>query len=250
MKVCLVQTDIYWEQKEANYASIEEKLAELDENVDWIILPEMFTTGFSVRNSALPEHPETTTYRWMQQQAKRFDAVVSGSFIAKDADGTKNSLLSVSSNGIENKYDKRNLFSFGGEDELIVPGDTKSSFLIKGFKCLGLICYDLRFPEWARFGNPEYDCLFFVANWPETRKEHWVALLKARAIENQCYVVGVNRIGVDGVGLSYSGNSVVFDYEGKEIVSLGSEDAIGVVELNLEKLNEFRSSVPFLKDIK
>ena len=185
----------------------------------------------------------------MKQQALRLNAVVSGSFITKDNDGVKNSLLSVAAKGILSKYDKQNLFSFGGESELFTKGDSKSITRVKDFDCLGLICYDLRFPETSRYGKPPYDCLFYVANWPAQRSDQWLALLKARAIENQCYVIGVNRVGEDATGLLYNGNSVVFDFAGNELLNLLSNDTIQVVELDKQKLLEYRSKLPFLKDI-
>ena len=249
MKVCLLQTDIFWEQKEANMASIEEKLSEV-EDIDWLILPEMFTTGFSVNSKVLAEHVETNTFKWMKQQALRYDAVVSGSFITKSAEGIRNTLLSVSSKGIINEYHKKNLFTYGGESDLFSPGNSKQTFQVREFDCLGLICYDLRFPEWSRYGNPIYDVLFFVASWPKARIEQWTALLRARAIENQCYVVGVNRVGVDGTGLEYNGQSIVFDCTGKELVNLGDKETVKVVELDFDVLKQYRRKIPFLEDIK
>lgn len=248
MKVCLLQTDIFWEEKEANMASIEENLSEV-EDVDWIVLPEMFTTGFSVNTKSLAEHKETTTFKWMKQQAQRYNAVVSGSFITKSAEGILNTLLSVSPDGILNEYNKKNLFTYGGEADLFSSGNSKTAFRVKEFDCLGFICYDLRFPEWSRYGQPTYDVLFYVASWPKPRIEQWTALLKARAIENQCYVIGVNRIGVDGTGLEYNGQSVVFDCTGKELLSLGDQESVKVVDLDLQLLKEYRKKIPFLKDI-
>lgn len=251
MRVCLVQTDIFWEKKEANMASIEEQLTELDSSVDWVILPEMFTTGFSVATDKLAEHLETNTFRWMKQMASRLGAVVSGGFVTKDASGIHNTLLSVSPNGgIIGKYDKHNLFSFGGESELFTAGQKKSLFKVKDFDCLGLICYDLRFPEWSRYGDPEYDVLFYVASWPKPRIEQWRALLRARAIENQCYVVGVNRLGVDGTGLEYNGQSVVFNCKGDLVLDLVDDQRLGVVDFDINELKNYREKIPFLKDIK
>lgn len=250
MKLCLVQTNIFWEQKEANFAEIEEKLSALTESVDLIVLPEMFSTGFSVNSTSLAEHPHTNTYKWLQQQAKRLQATLVGSFIIKDEEGIKNRLMAVSPQGVISEYDKQQLFSYGEETKLFTSGNKQSIFSVANFQCSGLICYDLRFPEVARNINTAYDCLIYVANWPKKRIEQWKKLLVARAIENQCYVVGLNRVGTDGNGWEYNGQSMVIDFNGDVIADLGSEEKLEIVTLDKAALDDYRERLPFLKDIK
>lgn len=250
MKVCLVQTDVYWEQKEANFAELEEKLSEIVEAVDLVILPEMFSTGFSVNSASLAEHPHTNTFKWLHQQAQRLKTTIVGSFIIKENGAIKNRLMTVSSKGVISEYDKQNLFSYGDETKLFTSGSSRSQFNVKDFNCSGLICYDLRFPETARNIGATYDCLLYVANWPTKRIEQWKKLLTARAIENQCYVVGVNRIGTDGNGWEYNGQSMVVDFNGDVIADLGSEEKLEIVDLDKAALDEYRERLPFLKDIK
>lgn len=250
MKLCLVQTNIFWEQKEANFAEIEEKLSALTESVDLIVLPEMFSTGFSVISASLAEHPHTNTYKWLQQQAKRLQATLVGSFIIKNEEGIKNRLMAVSPQGVISEYDKQQLFSYGEETKLFTSGKKQSIFSVADFRCSGLICYDLRFPEVARNINTAYDCLIYVANWPKKRIEQWKKLLVARAIENQCYVVGLNRVGTDGNGWEYNGQSMVIDFNGDVIADLGSEEKLEIVKLDKTALDDYRERLPFLKDIK
>ncbi len=250
MKICLVQTDIFWEQKEANFAELEEKLSGLEESVDLIVLPEMFSTGFSVNTASLAEHPHTNTFKWLQQQAKRLQATLVGSFIIKDEEGIKNRLMAVSPQGLISEYDKQQLFSYGDETNLFTSGTKQAIFPVADFKCSGLICYDLRFPEIARNIGTAYDCLIYIANWPSKRIEHWKKLLAARAIENQCYVVGLNRIGTDGNGWDYNGQSMVVDFNGDIVAELGAEEKLTIIELNKAALEEYRKKLPFLKDIK
>ena len=250
MKICLIQTDIFWEQKEANFAELEEKLSGLEESVDLIVLPEMFSTGFSVNSASLAEHPHTNTYKWLHQQAKRLNATIAGSFIIKEDGAIKNRLMTVSPEGVISEYDKQQLFSYGAETKLFTAGVKQAIFTVADFNCSGLICYDLRFPEVARNIDTVYDCLIFVANWPTKRIEQWKKLLVARAIENQCYVVAVNRVGIDGNGWEYNGQSMVVDYNGDVIVELGSEEKMKIVDLDKAALDEYRNKLPFLKDIK
>lgn len=250
MKICLVQTDVFWEQKEANFAELEEKLSGLDKTVNLVVLPEMFSTGFSVNTASLAEHPHTNTYKWLYQQAKRLDATIAGSFIIKEEGAIKNRLMAVSPNGVISEYDKQQLFSYGEETKLFTAGNSQRVFNVADFKCSGLICYDLRFPEVARNIKTAYDCLIYVANWPTKRIEQWKKLLVARAIENQCYVVGVNRVGIDGNGWEYNGQSMVVDFNGDIFVELGSVEKLAIVELDKVALDEYRNRLPFLKDIK
>ncbi|WP_109832432.1 nitrilase-related carbon-nitrogen hydrolase [Reichenbachiella versicolor] len=251
LKVALVQTDIYWENVEANLNELEEKLWALEGNVDLIILPETFNTGFSI-NKSLAEVPGLKTQRWLLQIASQYKAVIGGSYLVNDKGLIYNRFVFAFPDGRIESYDKKHLFSMMGEEKIFKAGTQKLIVEHKGWRICPMICYDLRFPEWSRNkiieGEYEYDLLVFIANWPSTRQNAWDSLLTARAIENQSYVLGVNRVGRDLNGLDYMGRSQVVDYQGEYIQSPYQETKIAIVEIQKQTLNDFRGKYPFLKD--
>lgn len=254
LNVSLVQTEQFWEDKEANYAHLNQVFSEIGET-DIIVLPEMFNTGFSMNPSALAEEMSTSeAFNWLKSKAAQKSSAIYTSFMVKENDCFYNRGIFMLPSGEYVKYDKRQLFSLAGEDHVFSAGKEKVIVEYKGWKILLQICYDLRFPEIQRnqldeFQKPEYDLLLTVANWPKSRSLHWKTLLTARAIENQCYVVGVNRVGTDGKGLEYSGDSVSVDPLGNQEGCNAGEEKIIVTSLSLEKLTSVRNLIPFLKDI-
>ncbi len=231
LKIVIVQPDLYWENKVANFANIEEIISFSNKEVDLIVLPEMFSTGFSMNAESLAEPVGLHTTKWMKQIAQSKQAVVVGSFIAKHKNQFYNRFLAIGTNGaVIATYDKQYLFPLSFEHEVFEPGHTNVVFDVKGYKIKPQICYDLRFPESARFdiGNP-YDVLLYLANWPDKRIEHWNVLLKARAIENQSFVIGCNRVGEDGNLLSYNGCSQVINALGEVIISSTKEGVVFAV---------------------
>ncbi|MDN3669645.1 amidohydrolase [Echinicola jeungdonensis] len=253
LKVTLVQTDIYWQQREANLAMLEEKLWMLEEEVDLIILPEMFPTGFSMETEKLAEPMNFTTTRWMQQMAKQKQAVITGSLIIKEDNKFFNRLLWVTPAGEVNHYDKRHLFRMAHEDNYFNMGLENNIVELKGWKILPQVCYDLRFPVWSRNksdtdGNMDYDLSFFIASWPAARVGAWDILLKARAVENLCYTLGVNRVGEDGNNIAYSGHSAAYDFKGETIATAKENEEMVTVELSFEALSRYREKFPAWKD--
>ncbi|MCE7067235.1 amidohydrolase [Dyadobacter sp. CY326] len=248
LSVALIQTDLFWEDTTANLASLEEKIAMLSEKADVIVLPEMFNSGFTM-NTAVAEPLNFTTTRWMKQIAAQTQALLIGSFAVKDEGKFYNRLLCVQPDGSYLYNDKRHLFTFGKEDQTYTPGNAKLIIDYKGWKICPLVCYDLRFPVWSRnVAADPYDLLIYVANWPAKRAHAWNTLLKARAIENQSYVVGVNRIGVDPNGLTYQGDSVALDYLGEPLHMLQSAEAEKVVTFRKGELVSYRNAFPALAD--
>jgi len=248
LKVALIQTNLYWENPTANLASLEEKIAGISENVDLIVLPEMFTTGFSMSPSKVAEPMNLTTFKWMQQMAAQTKAVVTGSFVAKEGNRYFNRLLWMEPSGNFDFYDKRHLFRMAREHESYEAGSKRIVKEWKGWKICPLICYDLRFPVWSRNVALEYDLLLYVANWPEVRSHIWSTLLQARAIENLSYVIGVNRVGEDGNGIPHSGDSAVVDFKGEVLVRKSNEESIIIHTLQKESLSAFRERFPAYLD--
>ncbi len=253
MKVSIVQTQLHWHDRERNLNRIARHLAEAQPQTDLIVLPEMFTTGFSMEAEALAEEPMGPTFHWMLEQARTYDAVVVGSLIIKDEDRYYNRFLAVHPlEGLQVHYDKRHLFRMAKENEHYSAGSRNTAFQVEGMKVRPLICYDLRFPVWSRNNLEEadhaYDALIYVANWPERRGSQWTKLLQARAIENQCYVIGVNRVGVDGNGIAYRGDSAVYDPWGDPLVEIRRGESVETVELDRDKLVSFRSHFPAWQD--
>ncbi|MFN3850879.1 MAG: amidohydrolase [Spirosomataceae bacterium] len=247
LKVSVVQTDIYWENPTANLASLEEKIAQIDQT-DLIILPEMFTTGFTMNAAQVAEPMNFTTHRWMKQMAAQTGAVVTGSVIIKDKEQFFNRLLWVEPSGKTDFYDKRHLFRMVKENDVFSGGSKKLIKEWKGWRICPLICYDLRFPVWSRNQNLEYDLLLYVASWPEKRIQVWDKLLMARAIENQSYAIGVNRIGTDDLGINYVGHSAMIDYFGNPVYEAQNQEIIHTATLDKEKLSEFRQKFPSYLD--
>ena len=248
LSVALIQTDLFWENTTANLASLEEKIAELPERVDLIVLPEMFNSGFTM-NTAVAEPLNYTTTRWMKQVAAQTQALIVGSFAVKEEGKFYNRLLCVQPDGSYLYNDKRHLFTLGKEDQTYTPGNSKLIIDYKGWKICPLVCYDLRFPVWSRnVATDPYDLLIYVANWPTKRAHAWNTLLAARAIENQCYVVGVNRIGSDPNGLTYQGDSVALDYLGEPLAMLQAAETEKIVTFNKADLHAYRASFPVLAD--
>ncbi|NBA88852.1 amidohydrolase [Emticicia sp. CRIBPO] len=245
LRVTLVQSDLYWENPTANLAMFEEKISGLVDQTDLIVLPEMFNTGFSTNYS---EPMNLTTHKWMKQMATQTGAIVTGSMGVKEKSGNYNRLLWVHPSGATDYYDKKHLFKYGGEHEKFSPGQSKLIKPAKDFNISTLICYDLRFPVWSRNISNGFDVLIYVASWPEPRIEAWSTLLKARAIENQCYVIGVNRLGSDGNGLKYNGQSAIIDYKGQVIEQLGDREIVKTFEISKEPLLDYRNQFPFYKD--
>lgn len=247
MKVSVIQSDLYWENKQANLAMFEEKIADIEET-DLIVLPEMFNTGFSMNAVQLAEPMNLHTTKWMLHMAKSTNAVITGSFIVSEKGQFFNRLLWVRPDGYISSYDKKHLFRMGLENTNFSPGTEVLIEEWKGFKVAPFICYDLRFPVWMRNKNESYDLLINVANWPDSRAFVWRSLLTARALENQCFVVGCNRIGVDGNELAYSGDSLILDAKGGVLADAGSDDLIISAKLELTQLNEFREKFPLHLD--
>lgn len=252
LKITLVQTNQFWEDKEANLSHFESHFDQIDQPTDIIVLPEMFHTGFSMNAKPLAEKKDGRGVSWLKDQAKKKNAAVVASLIIEEKGAFFNRMLFVTPEGKTETYDKRKLFGLAKEDEHYSPGSKNTIVAFKGWKILLQVCYDLRFPENARNKVEQdvydYDAIIYVANWPEKRSLHWKVLLQARAIENQCYVVGLNRVGEDANKISYSGDSCIISPIG-EVEQHSSHDEILINDMfEVDKLKETREKLPFLKD--
>lgn len=247
LRVSLLQAELAWEDKAANLQRFGEKIAALPPDSDLILLPEMFTTGFSMNAPALAESMDGPTMQWLAAQAAGSGAVIAGSFIAREKDRYYNRFVWMRPDGSFDFYDKRHLFAYAGEDKIYTAGEKKLIVTLKGWKICPLICYDLRFPVWSR-NTENYDLLLYVANFPERRRHAWKSLLLARAIENQVYTIGVNRVGKDGQDIAYSGDSCVVDFEGNLLYELEGVEGTHTIELSAIAQQNFREKFPFLKD--
>jgi len=245
LSVTLVQPDLVWENKAANLAKIEGLFRTIGQT-DLIILPEMFSTGFSMNVETLAESMEGYTVNWMKVKASDLQAVVAGSLIIKENSCYYNRLVWARPDGKLQWYDKRHLFSMGEEHLHFTPGNEQVTIEYKSWKVRLQVCYDLRFPVWSR-NHDDYDLLINSANWPAARHAVWKTLLTARALENQCYCLGVNRVGQDGIGLDYAGDSGCIDARG-EADWLGNIESTRTFTLSFSKLHEFREKFPILKD--
>lgn len=248
LNVTLVQTNLHWEDATANMAMLEEKILGISAPTDLIILPEMFTTGFSMNPAKVAEPMNLYTTRWMKQIAAQTRAVITGSVVIKENNQYYNRLLWVSDNGDIDTYDKRHLFRMGKEHEVYAGGNQKLIKELKGWKICPLICYDLRFPVWSRNVNLEYDLLIYVANWPQVRMYPWDSLLVARAIENQSYVIGVNRTGLDGNNVVHAGHSALIDFTGKVLFREINNEIVHQHTITKATLDEFRQKFPAYLD--
>ncbi|SHE97276.1 amidohydrolase [Flavisolibacter ginsengisoli] len=253
LKVSLVQTSLHWEDKASNLSMLSEKIAGVKASTHLVVLPEMFTTGFSMKPEQLAENMEGDTLAWMQQTARDNKVILTGSMIAEQEGNYYNRLVWMLPNGQYGTYDKRHLFAFAEEDKHYTSGTKRLIASVNGWKVHLLVCYDLRFPVWARQqfdeqGNYEYDVLVYVANWPEKRSTAWKSLLQARAIENQCYVVGVNRVGKDANDIIYSGDSMVIDPLGEILYQKANEEDVATLTLDKDHLDAVRKRFPFWRD--
>lgn len=248
LHIALFQMDLLWEERNANLIKIDQWLAKLSPSTDIVFLPEMFTTGFSMKVTELAETMDGPTMRWMIQRSRELDVAICGSLIIKENDHYYNRLVFVKPDGKVHSYDKRHLFTMGNEEKHYHKGSKRLIVTYKGWRICPLVCYDLRFPVWSR-NNDAYDLLVYVANWPRQRDEVWNTLLKARAIENQVYVAGVNRVGQDGQMIHYSGYSQVLDAKGQLLANTEIEkQAILNAALSYSELQRFRTAFPVLKD--
>ncbi|WP_205508013.1 nitrilase family protein [Longitalea arenae] len=282
LTITTIQSDLHWEDKTANLQMFEEKIKQLQQRTEVVILPEMFSTGFSMQPEKLAETMDGPTVTWMKKLAAEKKIILTGSLIIEDAGNYYNRLIWMLPNGQYGFYDKRHLFGYAQEDQFYSPGNKRLIASVKGWKINLLICYDLRFPVWSRQkpaassladlvasemeahdfpvappqeagssvteSMPEYDVLIYVANWPEKRNHAWKTLLQARAIENQCYVIGVNRVGNDGNGIYYSGDSMIVDALGTVLYTKAEAEDVFTITLEKAALEEVRNKLPFLKD--
>lgn len=254
LKITLIQSDIHWEDIDANLAAFEEKIWQVGQNTDVIVLPEMFTTGFTMSASKYAEHMNMRTFKWMRQMADQTGALILGSYIVTVHDRYYNRLLWMEPGGNHKTYDKRHLFRMAAEHKTYAAGESLLIGTWKGWRICPLICYDLRFPVWSRnrFDGAakrlNYDLMVYVANWPTVRIDAWDALLKARAIENISYVVGVNRVGMDGSGVDHNGHSSIFGPKGDLIFLSEGIETVKTLELSANSLNAFRDRFPAFLD--
>jgi predicted amidohydrolase len=255
LTISTIQSNLAWEDKNANLQLLEEKISSLRGNTELVVLPEMFSTGFSMNPELLAEPMNGLTVEWMKRLSIENKMIITGSLIIEEDKKYYNRLIWMMPNGTYGIYDKRHLFAYSGEDKHYTAGNKRLITSVKGWKINVQVCYDLRFPVWARQnrdaaaeGSGEYDVLIYVANWPERRSHAWKTLLCARAIENQCYVIGVNRVGTDGNDISYSGNSLVIDPLGEVLYHMADEEDVFTITLLKEKLEEVRTKLPFLRD--
>jgi omega-amidase len=243
LRVTLVQTELAWQAPATNRRALAAHFRGLVGHTDLVVLPEMFSTGFSMDAEGLAETMDGPTVDWMREEAAALGCVITGSLIVRDGARCHNRLVWARPDGSTEHYDKRHLFRLAGEQEHFAAGARRVVTEIKGWRVCPMICYDLRFPVWSR-SRGDYDLLLYVANWPQRRALAWSTLLRARAIENLTYVVGVNRIGRDGNGVTYSGDSVALDFLGQPLSSEGGGDRVETVVLDREALAGHRSSFP------
>lgn len=251
LTLTLIQTSLFWEDKVANLSMLSAKIAALKDKTELVILPEMFSTGFSMKPEILAETMDGPSLKWMHDTAKTNCVILTGSLIIKEGDNYYNRLIWMLPNGEYGYYDKRHLFAYGEEDQHYNPGCKRLIASVKGWKINLQVCYDLRFPVWARQQSqeePEYDLLIYVANWPERRNHAWKTLLQARAIENQCYVAGVNCVGNDGNNIYHSGDSMLIDATGETLYQKSKEEDVFTSIIYKEPLTGIRSRFPFWKD--
>jgi len=259
LTISLIQTHLYWEDKQANLSMLADKINGIQTPTQVVILPEMFSTGFSMNPDKLAETMDGATVEWMKNMAMSKKVVLAGSLIIEEAGAYYNRFIWMLPNGQYGVYDKRHLFGFAGEDKHYTAGEKRTIAQVNGWKINLQVCYDLRFPVWARQSSnnfsqdglahiPEFDLLLYVANWPERRIAAWKTLLAARAIENQCFVVGVNRVGNDGNNIYHSGASMVINPLGETLYQKEHEEDIFTVTLQKEILEEIRQKFPFWKD--
>jgi predicted amidohydrolase len=243
-----IQADLIWEESTKNIDSFEDKINNLPENTDLVVLPEMFTSGFTMNPESVAEKMNGHSISWMQKIAIKKQIAITGSLVIEEKNNYFNRLVFVHPSGKAEIYDKRHSFTLAGEDKVYTSGSEKLIISYKGWKICPLICYDLRFPVWAR-NTDNYDLLIFMANWPAKRITAWDTLLKARSIENMCYTIGVNRIGLDANNYEYSGNSLIVDFLGEEISSLPKNET-GFVNaiLSKESLDLTKKKLGFLND--
>ena len=247
MKVALIQAPLFWEKPKQNRDYFEAKIKALVENIDLIVLPEMFTSGFTMNPKTVAETVQGETLLWLQALAKAKNSAITGSLVMEENGHFFNRLVFVFPSGEIQKYDKKHLFTLAGEDQVYTSGTQKLLVEYKGFKICPLICYDLRFPVFAR-NTEDYDVLIYVANWPKIRINAWDSLLKARAIENMCYTIGVNRIGEDANQHEYIGHSQVIDFLGNYEIEPQETEGIFTTTLDKTKLLETRQKFGFLND--
>lgn len=248
LKIALLQVTIVWQNVEDNIANYTTKISAITEEVDLIVLPEMFSTGFSMKPSTIAEKMDGNTLKWMKKMAVLKNCAIAGSLIIEDDLRFYNRFLLVHPTGKVDCYDKRHLFTLAGEEKVFSKGIEKVILNYKGWKICPMVCYDLRFPVWSR-NVEEYDVLIYVANWPNSRIKAWDILLQARAVENMSYVVGVNRVGNDDNGLSYTGHSAVYDGLGTQIAApQDSKEQCVIVTLNKQHILDIRKKFNFLND--
>lgn len=254
LKVTLIQSQLHWENIAENLRMFDEKINAIPERTEVIVLPEMFSTGFSMESARLAETMDGSAVQWMKKKAAEKNVIITGSLIIQDGGRYVNRLVWMQPNGVYGIYDKRHLFGYAGEHEHYLPGDKRLIAQVKGWKINLSVCYDLRFPVWARnaivaeTGAPAYDVLINVANWPERRNTPWKTLLQARAIENQAFVIGVNRVGDDGNNIYHSGDSSIIDPMGEIIYQKAHDEDIFTYTLERARLEAVRKNLPFLKD--
>ena len=248
LKVTIIQPDIVWEDKEANLAQYEQYMAGVQGRMEVVVLPEMFSTGFSMAPERLAETMDGNTVSWMKAQARKYGCIITGSVIIEDKGKYYNRLIWMQPDGKHFHYDKRHLFGYAGENEHYSGGEKRVIVSVKGIRICLQVCYDLRFPVWVRNRNKEYDVILYVANWPERRSLPWKTLLQARAIENISYVIGVNRVGEDGNGIAYSGDSSLFGPLGEQLWQSSGTAVCHTVTINKEVVDAARAQFSFLDD--
>ena len=248
LKITLIQAYLFWENIDKNLQNISLKLAAIREKTDLIILPEMFSTGFTMNAEALAEEMDGKTMQWMKEKAIKFDAVVTGSLIIKENGKYYNRLIWMKPNGTYEDYDKKHLFTLSGEEKVYTAGTKRLIVELKGWKIMPAICYDLRFPVWLRNHDELYDLLIVVANWPEKRAHHWRTLIPARAVENQSYIIALNRVGHDGKENYYSGDTTCIDPQGKVVYYKRDEEDLYTFTINKNEVVKTRTEMPFLDD--
>ncbi len=244
LNIALVQAQIAWQEPEENRQHLQSLMAGIDETIDLVVLPETFTTGFLGENPVESEDMQGPTLAWMQQQANKLQSVITGSAAIFDNEVFRNRLLWVHPDGMVEHYDKRHLFAKAGESDRYAAGETRCTWDWDGWRVCPQICYDLRFPAWCR-NRQDYDLLLFVANWPAPRVDAWTTLLRARAMENQSYVIGVNRVGEDANGKIYPGCSAVYDPLGRAVVEAGDGETVVYAKIEFGMLKSIRKEYPF-----